>query len=701
MSQESLTDTDAARGEATREADAAPSGTENEKGIRMDIQGIRALAIVLVVFAHAGVPGLAGGFIGIDVFFVVSGFLITGLLVREVKTKGRISLKDFYARRARRLLPLASIVLVFTALGSLLLYDLSDQITVGKQIVGAALYFVNWLFAFQEVDYFTGGAGFVSPVLHFWSLSVEEQFYLTWPLLMLVATGVALRSGRRIEKTLLLVLVPLALASLGYSVLVTQTDPELAYFSSLTRIWELAFGAILAIVLPRSLDLSGWLSNTLVAGGLVAIVGCALLVDDGSPFPGWQALIPVFGTIAILVGGTARRRTRASSVLCARPAQYLGDLSYAWYLWHWPILTFALVLWPGMGLVPTVAIGLASLLPSAITHSLIENPVRRSRVLRRLPRRALAVGAFASVIAASSGLALASRSTPVKVVPADQVAGAKVIPRPGKVPFQKEVFRIAPNPLKGVEDRGELFYDGCMAWAEEVTLSDCTYGNPESDEKVLVFGDSRAMSYFPAVEKIAERRDWRLTGLTRGNCLIADVVYEPYCDTWRENMMDRIEAERPGLIILGTATKSLYSVKVGGRTLSRTASQPYLIEGMARTIRRLKAETGARIVVMRDQVFAPFKPPNCVATWPRQLAKCAFRPKDRSARAFELQAARRTGAVTIDPLPMFCSKRLCPSVIGNVLVYQDVYHLSATYAATLDAWLERRLPPLATGTGTG
>ena len=672
--------------------DSKPSGTETARGLRLDIQGVRALAIVLVVFAHAGVPGLAGGFIGIDVFFVVSGFLITGLLAREAETKGRISLRNFYARRARRLLPLAAIVLVLTAIGTLILYSPTEQVTIGTQIVGAALYFVNWIFAFQEVDYFTAGTSVVSPVQHFWSLSVEEQFYLTWPLLMIGATGLALKFGHGIRKTSMAVLVPIALASLAYSVVITESNPEMAYFSSLTRIWELAFGAILALALPRSLDMPGWLSGLLVGGGLIAVIACALTFDEGGPFPGWQALVPVFGTMAILLGGTAQVRSVPARVLCLRPVQYLGNVSYAWYLWHWPLLIFALVIWPDLGLLPTIAIGIGSLIPSAISHTLVENPIRFSPALRRLPVRSLAIGALASVTAATGGIALANQKTPVEIIPADEAKGAKVIETPGEVPFEPTAERITPDPLYGVKDRGKLFYEGCMAWDEEVELPECTFGDRNSETSVVLFGDSKPMSWFPAIEPIADRRGWKLVGLTRGNCVVADVTYEEKCDEWRENMMERIPTEEPDLIILGTATKAMYTVEVGGKRLSRIQSQPYLVEGMAKTIERLKEETGAQVVMIRDQVLAPIRPPDCVSANLNSLERCVYKPRRRPALAFELEAARLTGTRTIDPLPMICSRMSCPPVVGDVLVNQDNYHVTATYAATMSEWMAGKLP---------
>ncbi len=430
------------------------SGTEKPSGLRMDIQGIRALAIMLVVVAHSGVPGLEGGFIGIDVFFVLSGFLITGLLFREIEKRGKISLRSFYARRARRLLPAAAIVLILTSIASLLIFSLDEQIEVGRQVFGAAFYFVNWIFAFEQVDYFSQYDSFISPIQHFWSLSVEEQFYFIWPLMMTTAAGVAFRSHRPTRPTILMALVPIAVLSLAYSIYLTPNSPEMAYFSTGTRLWELAFGAILAMILPRSLKMSPVLSTALIAGGLASIIYAATLFGDGSPFPGYQALLPVLGTMAILVGGTAQVRTWAAQLFCLRPFQFIGDVSYSWYLWHWPAIIFPLYLWPDMAWTTVLAICIASLLPAYVAHTLVENPIRRSQMLREWPKRALVLGAVCSVTAAGTGVVLAAQNSPIKVVPVEDVLGARAVKTPGVVPFQRTVKEIAPDPVEAGRRQG-------------------------------------------------------------------------------------------------------------------------------------------------------------------------------------------------------------------------------------------------------
>jgi len=286
----------------------------------------------------------------------------------------------------------------------------------------------------------------------------------------------------------------------------------------------------------------------------------------------------------------------------------------------------------------------------------------------------------------------ATSSRSVVVVPPSNVAGARVIEAPGKIPVQPSADRIAPDPVEAGEDTAQPAFDGCMAYAQDVTLPTCTYGDRSSNKSVLLFGDSRALQYFPAILPLAKRNHWRLTVLVRADCVASLVNYEKYCDTFKRNMLKRIETQvRPDLVILGSATKGLYRVTRNGVALSREASQPYLVDGTVKLIRRLEA-TGTKVVVMRDQPIAPFVPSDCVAENLDRLRKCAFEPTSRRPRAFELTAARRAGVQIIDAQPMFCSRRLCPAVIGDAIVNKDNYHLTATYARTLARWMSGQLP---------
>ncbi len=408
------------RGTASAWAQRLSAGTPASSAHRADIQGLRAVAVLLVVLAHAGVGFLPGGFVGVDVFFVLSGFLITGLLLAEARARGSVSLIEFYVRRARRILPAAALTLLATDVAAFLLLNFVRARQAVEDSLHAAAFAANFRFAAREVDYFARAEP-PSPVLHYWSLAVEEQFYLVWPLLLTIALfGLALgcrrrraREGR--ERRLLALVLVLTGASLGWSVHVTTTLPEAAYFSPFTRAWELGVGAAIAVgsatlglVPPIGRAVLGW-------AGLLAIASAAVLFSDGTPFPGSAALLPTIGTALALVAGIGDRvpRLAVARLLAVWPMRVIGDRSYALYLWHWPVLILA-GQYAGHELTVPVKLSLVAgaFLLSCLSYALVEKHARgraygagmfRSRLIGGLsprgtgpPRRAASTAATTS-----------------------------------------------------------------------------------------------------------------------------------------------------------------------------------------------------------------------------------------------------------------------------------------------------------------
>ncbi|MCW2680003.1 MAG: acyltransferase, partial [Frankiales bacterium] len=355
---------------------------------RPDVEGLRAVAVLLVVASHVlGVP--AGGYVGVDVFFVISGFLITGLLLREHGRTGRISLRDFYARRVRRLLPAAVLVLAVTNVAAYLLFTGERAGQVLRDSLWSLGFLANVRFADIGTDYFDQTRP-ASPVQHYWSLAVEEQFYVLWPCLLMAALWLGSRGlGRRRGTAAVLLLV--TVASLAWSVLLTAEDAPTAYFSSPARAWELGVGALLAVLaqtdLPRRIPLAagtalGWI-------GLGGILVAAFAYSDRTPFPGSAALLPVLAAAAVLLGGEAGA-ARPNPVLVNPVATYVGRLSYSLYLWHWPVLVLSVAVLPEAlhVVVPLVL----SFVLAALCHHLVEEPVHRSSWLSRRPPLSLARG---------------------------------------------------------------------------------------------------------------------------------------------------------------------------------------------------------------------------------------------------------------------------------------------------------------------
>jgi peptidoglycan/LPS O-acetylase OafA/YrhL len=678
---------------AARES-GSPTAKEAGSNFRPDIQGIRAIAVTLVLACHAAIPWAKGGFIGVDVFYVLSGFLITGLVVREIEKTGKVSIRNFYARRAKRLLPMAALVLVFIAIGTLFIFSLARQVEIGGDVFAAALYFVNWHFIIQGVDYFAAADGIHSPVQHYWSLSVEEQFYVVWPLLLLSAGILATKFKRRLKGIILLITVPVAIASLIYSIHFTQVNPEAAFFSTVARAWQLAFGAVLAMVLPKKIDMPGWLATVIGAAAVGVLLWATYTMSASTPFPGSNGLYPVLATIALLIVGASGTGV-TTWILSTRPFQYVGNISYSWYLWHWPFVVFALGIFDNLTWKWLVVATLLSWIPTQISHTLLEDPVRRAKILKLRPNRALLIGGGCSLVAAAFGLWLGSNRINVDIISQDQVAGAAVV-KNGHVPLVDSVDKIKPNPLHAREDRGQMYADGCLLLGPRTESGDCVYGDPDGETTVILFGDSHSMMYMPALDAIGKEKGWKITGLSRGNCVIAQVKLSKYCDEWRQNSLERIKEEHPDLVVVATSTQAVYSLTLHGKKLSRKASEPELVKGMKKTFRDLKRDAN-KVVLIRDQAQAPRKPwlpHECVAENLDNLKTCAFKPKRHPDLGFDVDAAEATGTQIIDPMPILCSDGRCPAVIGNALVYRDSYHVSATYMVTMAPWLEKELAKL-------
>jgi peptidoglycan/LPS O-acetylase OafA/YrhL len=686
--------------DATERHNTTVSAARTEKGFRLDIQGIRGFALVLVLLCHAGVPWAEGGFVGLDVFFVLSGYLITGLILTEIDRRDGVSLLGFYARRARRLLPLAVTVLAFIVVVSAILFSPARNDSVSGDVIAAALYFVNWHFVAEAVDYFAFESPTVSPVQHYWSLSVEEQFYLLWPMLVIAVLGVSRRAGLGHRGLLAGLVGVLTAASVAYGVWFSEVAPQQAYFSTLARGWELGLGCALALVLPAGLRLPRALAVALSAGGLAVLTYLTLTLSDDVAYPGWIALAPTLATVAIIVAGTATVATLPIRALSQAPLQYLGRISYAWYLWHWPLLVFAATLVGPLSVRASVAVTLIAWVPTIVTHHLIEERFRRSRALAARPRRALRLGVSCTVAAVVLGVVLGIAQPHIPVASGAEAIGAHAIERGDDA--QRVARAIRPDLRHANDDRGASFADGCHIKNDQRVRSPrCAYGDLGSPKRVTLMGDSHALQYAPGMIALAKHRGWRLESLTMAGCTVATVHLRQQvgqqCDRWRENTLRRIERARPALVVVTTGTVDRYAVRdAAGRPLDRKASEPLLEAGMRRTLRRLRA-TGAEVVVLRDQGKVPFDPVDCVSAHRNTLHDCAFRPRRPAAQAFDARAARRVAGVRlIDPLPYLCrqDRNRCPAVIGNVLVYRNTYHVSATFSKTLAPWLGRVLPQL-------
>ncbi|MGE5282724.1 MAG: acyltransferase family protein [Chloroflexota bacterium] len=682
-------------------------------GFRGDIEGMRALAIVAVVLCHAGVGTFAGGYVGVDVFFVISGFLITRLLLGELGRAGTISLCGFYARRARRLLPQSALLLATVAALSIAVFSPVRAIEVSGDVVSSALYTANWHFAARSVDYFAQGHE-PSPVLHLWSLAIEEQFYLVWPAALLAVSRLPRRRGRSPRPALAIALVVVCAVSLLLGVRSTDAQPVSAYFSTVGRAWELGLGAALALLgavaIPRPVALAtAW-------SGLAAILYATFAFDALTPFPGLAALVPTLGAAALLLAGPSIGRPPPGSppwLLSRAPVRYVGRVSYAWYLWHWPALVFAAAILGPLSAAAGLAAAVASLVPAAITHHLVEDPVRRARSLATLPSRSLALGLGCTAVAIAAGIAVGAAQPTFSTAPAAETLGARAIlaqPLP-----QEVAVALRPSPLEAESNRGPVVADGCLMGIESTRSRECVYGDPAGSHTVILFGDSHAMQYFPPLELLAEERHWRLVVLTKRECTPGEASIQntlsglrySQCDAWRERSLRRIESAPRGAIVVMSGSTGYTAYGRGGETLHDAANAAALEAGYVETLRRIHA-AGPSTVLIRDMPASPQDVPSCVSEHTHHLRACAFRRVRRSNREFDVRAADVAPGVTLlDLTPEVCPKNLCRAVIGNALVYRDRFHLTATFTRTLSPWLELALleligpPPVSSALALG
>ena len=686
----------------------AERGTDRrDRGFRPDIEGLRAVAVGLVLLYHAGLPFIRGGFVGVDVFFVISGFLITGMLVREVERTGRLSLANFYARRAKRLLPAAGVVLVAAGILTWLFLPRTDWRDFGGDIVGSALYLINWRLADRSVDYLAEDVG-ASPVQHYWSLAIEEQFYLLWPFLVLLAAWWIRRSRMSLRLATGVALLLVAVPSLYASVVMTANDQGRAYFVTTTRLWELALGAGLAITaslwenLPRRAAVAlGWI-------GLLAVIASGVLYSATMAWPGTAALLPTLGAAAVIASGAAAGDQGPEWVLGRGLMLWIGALSYSLYLWHWPLIVAATG--TGTGLPPLVGLGIVLLcvLPAWLTYLLVENPLRFSTAMSRTPRLALRVGAAFSLVGVVAGFALVQAAT-LSARPAGtvQVHGAEVL---GDVPANYagpgDVDVIVPDPVVATEDVPDAYAAGCQAPQTSAVVATCEYGDPSGDITVALVGDSKALQWISAFDKVGSDRGWRVVTYTKSACSFTDAVItlrgELYqtCTEWTNAVHERLISDRPDLVVTSQGRSAALNDPAD---VSQGESRNSMVSGLRS---RWTALIDARlpVVVMRDNPGPPadVRPVyECVAERPDDLDLCTFeQAAGGSADDVQLEAANDVPAVdVVDLIEYVCPGGKCLPVIGNVLVYRQGSHLTKTFVDSLAPRLDEALTPLVESSG--
>jgi peptidoglycan/LPS O-acetylase OafA/YrhL len=686
---------------------------------RRDLQGLRAVAVLLVVLAHARVPFMRGGYVGVDVFFVLSGYFITGLLLREGLNTGRISISKFYARRARRILPAAALTLVLTSVAVFVVYDLMradfpDTKPTLQDSLTASLFYANIHFASAATNYFT--QGMPSPVQHFWSLSVEEQFYLVWPsLVALVLLGCRGRGPHfdpvRAKRVLGLVVTVACMASLWWSIHDTWLSPQSAYFSTFDRAWELGFGAGLAMLattahaLPQALRIPlGWI-------GAGMVLAAAVLFSNSTLFPGYAALLPVAGTAFMVLAGLRATRGGVDRVLAARPMAFIGDRSYTFYLWHFPVL---IVVWQAAGRVLPVTDNLGLMVGAFAlavgTYRFYENPLRYAIFLRGWRTAAMvpvtigiAVAAIVVMIFAfqASMPSYAYAATRNDIAPRlntsspNPAALWSAPPLPQVVAAERSVTRNAalPKPIVPslstllAKETTHIAYDipgGCDAGFGSGTTSNiCRLGDPSSKIVVATFGDSHAQMWTPALIAAGKALGFAVVPIVKPGCLLGrlDTSTPGYpCDTWYQWALQQLKRLHPTATIVsfrlsqflqqrdGVAVADLHTVLTSVPAPIYLADTPDNLPEPAQCLTR----NGANMAT-------------CSAPEPSGYVPLM---KDISGLVNQLHDP------AIPTVQWFCANGICPTIINHTLVTHDGSHLTLEYSTGLAPLIGQQLQPI-------
>ena len=606
------------------------------------IQGLRALAVVLVLLYHA--KFLPGGYIGVDIFYVISGYLITSLLLRECEKTDGISFARFYLRRIKRLLPASSLVLIITALVSWWVYPSILRADLGRDIAAASLYISNYFFALWQMDYQNLDA--IPPVvIHYWSLAVEEQFYLLWPLIIYLLY----KFGKR--RTVGIGIAVITLISFLLSLYLTSVSPLWAFYSLPTRAWELGIGALVLFVPAKWRDFQGyaWLA-------VIAIGYSAARFTDATAFPGTAALFPVLATAFTLA--SVKNWPKVIDTSSRLPViQWLGNISYPLYLWHWPVLVIPhLYLGRELSILERLIAILLTLILSDLTHRFVEQPLR----VREFSRTRILAGAALITILTLilSMIIMNSHNNQVTLKSGENFSLESVLAQP------------------------KIYQDGCHLENGKIIPPDCTYGESNAKRRIVLFGDSHAAQWFPALEKMAKENGFALTSFTKSACpgpAIRKVDKGGYknsdCSKWRDNVYKRIAELKPEAVLVS-------GMQYFQRPEGYQSRAQWWQEGQRKTLLALRGLT-PKVIYIADTPHPKQDIPSC-------LSSVKARDCDNTEKTPSITV---DGYLLVDPTPWLCT-RTCPAVLDGIVTYRDASHISVEMSTSLSAQMARALRAL-------
>lgn len=651
-------------------------------GYRPDIEGLRAIAILLVVAEHAGVSWLTGGFIGVDVFFVLSGYLITALLVQEIGTTGSLDFAAFYVRRLRRLMPGLYLMLGVTFVLTWQLVSPIDQMGQADAGGSAAVWLSNFYFAFTDQGYFSPDAK-SSLFLHTWSLGVEEQFYLLWPLMLVLVCGAWQGAKRPLAPSRLrFVLLVVFALSLGLCLWWAGSAPHLAFYMMPARAWQFSLGALVCMYFgtPRLPQQNVWrdrLTNSKVMlifgwGGVGAILVAAVMIRGDTPYPSTWALLPSLGAAGVIAAGAQTWNQGVGRWLALRPMQAVGRVSYSWYLWHWPVLLIGLLV-PGMqGGWQKAALVTLSLVLAVVAYRAFELPIRRIRWVVEKPY--LGIGAGLALMVVATLFAIHWHDLSMQEV---------------RTPEQARLFRAK-------WDIPVIYFEGCDDWDTSADVKVCSFGPSQASHTAVVVGDSVVLQWFPAIRRLFNKRGWRLLAITKSACpmVARPIFYERIgkiytkCGQWRKLAIEKLQAVKPAAVIMGSA----YSYDFTKRQW---------IEGTRELINSINPVT-RHIYILRSTPTLPFNGLECIAPH-KLLYRLLIGGRDGcSTPAYskhfddvytwlESAASHYPDVSMVDMTEAVCPNALCRAKLEGKIVYRDGQHITASFAKSLAEQFDRAM----------
>ncbi|MDX8483322.1 acyltransferase family protein [Mesorhizobium sp. VK24D] len=638
---------------------------------RPDIEGLRALAVAGVVAFHFGLTALPGGFAGVDIFFVISGYLITRHLATEISETGRLDLLRFYARRARRLLPAALFVIAATLVAGAMILSPEEQALYSKGAMWASAYIINlWLIRWS-FDYFANDAA-NNPFIHYWSLSVEEQFYLAWPALLMLAAW--LRPGKR---TIVLAMGIAGLVSFAVCAWLTTVSQPWAFYFSPLRAWEFAAGGLASMAPAWLLQNRPRLGWALGLTGLAMIAFAYLTFSEDAPFPGFLALLPVAGTVLLLLAGAAGARVGVNAALALPPLQWIGKLSYSLYLWHWPVIVYAGMLVDEFTLAQRLACLGLTLALSALSYHLIENPIRRNGWLMANAARAL----VPALLLTGTGVAVAYGNARFALHDLD--------------PEQRSIAASAAKPSTA---RAKA----CVQSYEPVTPKPCVFGTGR--RTIALFGDSHADHWSTPLIQAAEKNGYRVETWLKSACRASRFSYwvarlkRDYseCDQWRNQAIKEIIAAKPALVVISEITLTSSRKMAAGKSQPDTPDAEWRA-GLRSTLTAL-SKAGLKIAFIRDVPFNDENVDTCVARalWRDKKPSLCDQTRDYAANDAMAKVEREIvdsvpNASYVDLTDRFCNATTCHVFINGQLAFRDQHHLATPFAESLEPEVEKRV----------